>query len=164
MSLLSGVLGAVGGFITGGPAGAILGGISGYQGGPGGSPGTSIAIRPPNLPAIGAGGGYNIGIGGPGGINFGGNFGLNVGAGAGGAPVGGACPKGWHLNKHPLAASKKHGAVPARSICVRNRSMNPLNPRALRKALSREKRARKLLSRLHIFKAVRHTPPTRRKR
>lgn len=164
MSLLSGVLGAVGGFITGGPAGAILGGISGYQGGgPGASPGTAVAIRPPSLPSIGAGGGYNVGIGGPSGINFGGNFGLQLGGGTV-APTGGACPKGFHLNKHPLAASKKHGAVPARSMCVRNRSMNPLNPRALRRALGREKRARKFLSRLHIFKAVRHTAPTRRKR
>jgi len=82
----------------------------------------------------------------------------------GGAAVGASgAPRGYHLNKHPLAACKSHGAVPARSMYVRNRRMNPLNPRALRKALHREKSARKLMGKLHIFHAHRSIAPRRKK-
>lgn len=100
--------------------------------------------------------------------NIGGPFGISGGVtfpfGGGGAVVraaqgtpaasGGACPRGYHLNKHALGASRRHGALPARAICVRNRSMNPLNHRALTKALKREKRAKKILGRLHIMRSA----------
>jgi len=165
VSLLSTIAGAASGFLTGGPLGAVIGGIAGYQGGGApASPGTAVAIRAPQLPAVGAGGGYNVSIGGPGGIQLGGNLNFGLGGQAVAPGAAGACPRGYHLNKHALGATKKHGAVPARSMCVRNRSMNPLNPKALRKALSREKRARKLISRLHVFKPVRHAAAPRRKR
>jgi len=42
-----------------------------------------------------------------------------------GAGDSGACPRGFHLDKK------------SRSRCVRNRSMNPLNPRALKRSLRR---------------------------
>jgi hypothetical protein len=41
--------------------------------------------------------------------------------------------------------------------------MNPLNHRALSRSLKREKRARKILSRLHVFKPVHHRAPARKK-
>jgi hypothetical protein len=61
------------------------------------------------------------------------------------------CPRGYHLNKKPLAACKSHGAVKARSMCVRNRSMNPMNYRALTKSLKRIKRAGKIVRKIHAF-------------
>lgn len=58
----------------------------------------------------------------------------------------GMCPKGYHLNK----SDGKYG--PAGTYCVRNRSMNTTNPRALRRALRRaegfEKLARKTVNAL----------------
>lgn len=41
----------------------------------------------------------------------------------------GACPSGYHLNKHPLS-----DGTPARSVCVRNRSINYANGRAASRA------------------------------
>lgn len=163
MSLWSSITGAVGGLITGGPMGAIQGAIRGWGGGGGGAPA-------PVVPAGGgpfSGGSVGVTIGGPYGIT--GRIGVGQWGAGGGqtstpAASGGGCPRGYHLNKHALGASRSHGAVPARTICVRNRSMNPLNPRALRKALAREKRARKLLSKLHVFRPVRHAPAKGRKR
>lgn len=43
---------------------------------------------------------------------------------------GGACQPGFHLNK---------GGPNPGSYCVRNRSMNPANPKALRRAIRRER-------------------------
>jgi len=70
--------------------------------------------------------------------------------------AGGACPKGYHLNKNPLAASKRHGAVPARSICVRNRHMNPMNGRAVSRAARRIHRGEKLLRRIFSVQGKAH--------
>lgn len=88
------------------------------------------------------GGGYNMPfpVKGPGGVPL---PGFNPGG------VQTQCPKGYHLNKHALAASKKHKAVPAHSLCVRNRTINPLNHRALTRSLKRLKRAGKLVRKLH---------------
>lgn len=164
--------GAVGGFLTGGPAGAIAGGVVGGIRPPG-SPVQPMPVNLPqlpsgstpfNIPQIYAGGG-SISIGGQNGINLGGSLQLGGSGGPGATPTTtaavaaqGACPRGYHLNKHALSASRRHAALPARSICVRNRSMNPLNPRALRRALRREKSARHLISKLHVF----HHAPARR--
>lgn len=160
MSLTSILGGIAGGFLTGGPGGALLGGVGALVGG-GGRP------APPSPSGGGPFGPYGvtggITIGGPNGIGIGGRIAPTGYAPAGGAPAGGGAPKGYHLNKHPLPACKSHGAVPARSIYVRNRRMNPLNPRALRRALSREKSARKLLSKLHIFHHVRRAAPKRKR-
>lgn len=158
MSLLSTIGAGISGFLTGGPAGALVG-VAGAIAGGGG---TSVVARP-QLPVP-------LPTGTPFGGSGGGGFlqGMNQQANKwlqnqGIAPSAGSCPRGYHLNKHALAATRSHGAVPARSICVRNRSMNPLNPRALKKALSREKRARKLLSRLHVFKPVHRAAPRRKR-
>ncbi len=47
----------------------------------------------------------------------------------------GACGPGWHLNKQRSYAK----GVEAGGMCVRNRSMNPGNAKALRRAIRREK-------------------------
>ena len=131
---------AITNYATGGVGGLVRGLVGGGQ--PGGTPAS--------LPAGSIFGGISGTIGGPNGI------GIQLGGGRAGpggaraaAPTGGGCPRGYHLNKHALAASKSHGAVPARSICVRNRSVNPLNPKAMSRSLRRLKRARKLVQRLH---------------
>lgn len=151
MSLWSTIEGAAVGFFTGGPAGAIAGGLAGAFGG-GPSPTTPMAPRPTPIGfgPVTVGGGATIG---PTGVNVG--YGVNFGSpGTAVAKTGAGCPPGYHLNKHPLAPSKRHGAMPAHSMCVRNRHLNPLNPRALTHALKREKRARKLIGRLHVYKPV----------
>lgn len=149
MSMLSvigkGLRGAAGGLLAGGPGGAIAGfagGILGRTGGTtmpvpsfgGGGPGFHL----PNLPGVPT-------VYGPGGIPL-------PGFGGGGGKAT-SCPRGYHLNKHPLAPSKRHGAVPAHSMCVRNRSMNPMNYRALTRSLRRVKRAGKIVAKLHHFNA-----------
>lgn len=150
----------MGGFLTGGPIGAIAGGLKGV----------GVNLTPTQRPSAAPPSGSPFGIGG--GINIGGPYGITARGGTGawndpGSAVAasgmGGCPRGYHLNKHALSASRAHGAVAARSICVRNRHTNPLNPHALRRALAREKRARKLLSKLHVFKPVHHRAPTRKR-
>lgn len=54
----------------------------------------------------------------------------------GAVPGADGCPKGFHLNKSGYMT--RAGYVPPRAKCVRNRSMNPANSRALRRALRRE--------------------------
>lgn len=162
MSLLSGAIGALGGFITGGPVGAVIGGFAGagqtrlpapasiglpLGGMPLPTPGFLGGIfdkpqtMPFGLPTVGQVTGTNWG--------------------SPSLPAGG-CPRGYHPNKHALAASKRHGAVAARSMCVRNRHVNPLNPRALKRALRREKSAGKIIRRLHVFRPVHHTSSQKR--
>lgn len=158
MSLLGTLGGIASGFLTGGPAGAVAGGILGAFGG---SPKSPIGPPVPSGSPFGIGAGINVG--GPLGITVRGGTGAwNQAAGTTVAQQGAAL-RGYHLNKHPLAACKSHGAVPAHTIYVRNRRMNPLNPRALRKALAREKSARKIMGKLHIFKAHRSLAPRRKK-
>lgn len=150
MSLLSGLIGAVEGFAAGGPVGAVVGALGGGLFGGTATP-TAPHPTPTGFGPFTVGGGATIG---PTGVNVG----YGIGFGSPGTSVtkmtGGGCPPGFHLNKHALAPSKRHGAVPARSMCVRNRHLNPLNPRALTHALKREKRARKLIGRLHVYKPV----------
>lgn len=139
------------GFATGGPGGAI-GAIGSLFGGP-----------KPAAPTFGAP------VPGTGGIAIGGSIpglisgGIAVGYSGGGtvAPSGGACPRGYHLNKHALPASKRHAAVAARTICVRNRHMNPLNHRADARALRRLKRADKMTRKIHNLFHRRHAAPKR---
>lgn len=122
--------GAAAGFATGGIGGAITSFIGQRGAGGGGSPGPAtpgIFNMPFNVP-------------GPGGKFL---------PGFGGTQNATACPKGYHLNKHALAAGKRHGAQAAHTMCVRNRKINPLNARALTRSLRRLKRASKLVKKLH---------------
>jgi len=149
VSLLGGLIGGAVGFIGSGfnPAGAV----AGYQAGQ--SLTTKSPMAPAALPSVPGfgGGGFNMPfpVMGPGGIPLPGYNPQGV------TTTGGGCPKGYHLNRKPLAASKRHGAVPAGGMCVRNRHINPLNARAITRSLRRVKRARKLVSKLQSFGATR---------
>lgn len=150
MSLASVLGGVATGFATGGIGGAVLGGLGGLFGGPGGQP---------SGPGVGVSGGFQLPAGTPFGLGgVGGTFGYTLtGPGSTKPAAGGACPKGYHLNKHPLAPSKHHGAVAAHALCVRNRHMHALNDRAINRALRRVKRANKLVRKLHRFAGIRRT-------
>lgn len=83
-----------------------------------------------------------ISVGLPGGFSVSAPQGINTAA----FTEGGACPKGFRLNK--TGYFLQDGTfVPPGSKCVRIRSMNPLNPRALRKGLSRAERFEKFARR-----------------
>lgn len=78
-------------------------------------------------------------------------------------PGGNPCWPGYHLNKSRSYAT---GAEPG-SVCVKNRRMNPLNPKALRRAIRRQAGAITLMKRAlkgsgYTFK--RTGAPTRRRR
>lgn len=164
LGTLGGIAGGLAGFATGGIGGAIAGfkgGTSLFSGGGGSAPLPSLpTMAPQSTGGIFGGGGILPGVFGPGGTL---SHYLDPQGNIQGAS-GGQCPRGYHLNKHALSASKRHGALPARSICVRNRHLNPMNPRALSRALRREKRARKIVRRLHVFAPVRHQKLLPRKR
>jgi len=132
------------GFATGGPLGG-LGAIASLGGGP--KPGTAVTVAgiASRLPSP------FTGVVPPGGSSAINNiFGL-----APIAPNGaGGCPKGYHLNKHALPACKSHQAVPARSLCVRNRHANPANGRAIMRAIRRVKRGEKVFRK--VYSIVHH--------
>lgn len=148
MSLLGSIAGGLVGFATGGVGGAVAGWSQG---------GALTSPKPPGMPNIPmpgfGGGGINMPfqVGGPGGIPLPGYNPQGVSV----MPQGGGCPKGYHLNRKALSPSKRHGAVPAGGMCVRNRHINPLNARAITRSLRRVKRARKLVSKLQSFGAAR---------
>ena len=126
----------VAGFAVGGPAGAIAAGIGTKRPSPVASfPGVGMGFAPmmgrgmpikiPRLPGPKRGGAVPLPI--P----------IPVG---GGADNGACCPSGFHLAKDGSGR------------CVRNRSMNVCNPRALRRAIRREKGFGKLASRMGYTK------------
>ena len=126
----------VAGFAVGGPAGAIAAGIGGRRP----SPVTSFPGVGFGPAALGMGRGMPIRIPrlpGPkrGGVPL--PIPIPVG---GGAENGACCPSGFHLAKDGSGR------------CVRNRSMNVCNPRALRRAIRREKGFGKLASRMGYTK------------
>ncbi len=76
---------------------------------------------------------------------------VGVGLGAGGRAImgpGGMCPKGHHISK-----KGKHAGM-----CVKNRHMNPCNPRALRRASRRAHAFLRISSKL-----VRYYQPHKKK-
>lgn len=58
-------------------------------------------------------------------------------------PTSDGCPKGYHLNKTGYYTAS--GYIPPHSKCVRNRRMNVVNPKALRKSIRRGKGSIKIL-------------------
>jgi len=147
--LLGGAIGAVTGFAKGGFIGAGVGAVTGFAGGGGGGgPGTSVVPYQPPGGGGGIFGNQTMPFGLP-------TVGQVTGTGWGSPAPGGTCPKGYHLNRKPLAASKRHGVVAAGTMCVRNRHINPLNARAITRSLRRVKRARKLVAKLHSFAPAR---------
>lgn len=127
-----GILKTVGG-VVGGPIGGVLSGVGGII-----APTRAPVLRSQALPPIESVSGS---VGFPGGFGFGGSasFGPSRGSAAA-APmmVGGGmtCPSGYHPNKSDYFL--KDGSFVAKGTrCVRNRSRNPANPRALRRSISR---------------------------
>lgn len=167
--------GVAGGFATGGLAGGILGGIRAGTAALGGpktikqakaSNIVSIALQKPPLvmgsstggmfggsaparPALQAGSGFYAG---PGGVAVGQ---YNMGAAPAGAPQAGsaaiaACGlKGYHMNKTTYCTHS--GWVAKGTKCVRNRRRNPLNPRALSRAMSRVASAQRAVKAIQLF-------------
>ncbi len=126
----------VAGFAVGGPAGAIAAGIG------------SKTQRPASFPGVG------LGFGGaaiprlpmpmPGGLRIpripGRIAPIPIPIPLGGGENGACCPSGFHLAKDGSGR------------CVKNRSMNVANPKALRRAIRREKGFGKLASRVGYVK------------
>jgi len=121
------------GFATGGLPGAIAGYVGSRKGG--------AAAVPAAFPGVGFAPSYRPGMpGGPGGP--GATWPTNGQLAPPGAPMAanGCCPSGFHLAKDNSGK------------CVKNRSMNVANPRALRRAIRREKGFGKLASRVGYVK------------
>jgi hypothetical protein len=141
------IKGAVGGFISGGPFGAVKGAVTGGIAGAIGKTTSTIAtpsgVTPISLMLPPAPGGLAGSVGvkiGPVQVN-------PLAALPGGAPLvsaasGSQAPRGYHLNKQASPRGPKG------SYWVRNRSMNPLNPRALRRGLRRQQGAVALMRRV----------------
>jgi len=160
-SIFKGITGAVGGFLSGGPLGAITGAARGVGIVPSKpqifvsqspAPGTRITAgsMPPTLsrPGIGSG----VQIGGPSGLQIGSfPLGTNLPSSPSSGPLVGsqqaaACTvRGYHHNKSTYY-TKKYGVIQKGTVCVKNRRRNPLNPRALSRALARLESAKKATS------------------
>lgn len=150
--------GAVKGLVTGGPLGAITGGLGGLATSTGIIKTASVSRTAPITPVLrgaqqiplqttgrampGTGVQVQLPSVGSGGIDLGrfsaGSFGPMTGGGTPmvAGPNGQLCQvKGYHLNKSGYHTAQ--GYVPAGAKCVKNRRMNPLNPRAASRAMRR---------------------------
>ena len=65
------------------------------------------------------------------------------------------CPKGYHPNKSAYYTSA--GYHPKGSKCVKNRRRNPLNPRALGRAISRIDAGKKWQGKLREIETAKYT-------
>jgi hypothetical protein len=163
------IKGTIGGFLTGGPAGAILG-AAGSVAGAIARPSVKQAKAATMFPQISQTRPTLPGTGGFSGVNVGGPSGVTIGTvKPGGAttlaparptpllPSGSTAqyaPKqcgiaGYHYNKTTYHTAT--GTVPRGTKCVRNRKRNPLNPRALSRAMSRVASAQKAVRCLKLF-------------
>lgn len=144
--LFGGLIGGIGGFLRGGPTGAISGAVSGFRGQP-----RAAAPRALQLPASP----WHRGpMPGTGQVRAPGAIAAIQRALPGGATGMQGCPAGHRPNK--TAYFLKDGSfVDVGTRCVKIRRRNPLNPRALSRAIGRiesGKRAAKRLSRISIRK------------
>lgn len=145
-SLWKGIKGAATGLVTGGPLGAVTGAVKAIT--TPATPATRIVPAPP--PQIPVPSTYPGALPTPGVSGF---VARTLPGGATGYQAGGACPPGYHYNK-ALAAYERATAM-GKSVkmpnvvnsCVKNRRMNPLNPRALRRSVRRQKGAVTLMRR-----------------
>jgi hypothetical protein len=132
------------GLATGGPGGAISA-VTGSLTGGGGGGGFPVPTNVPALPTPGVKGTVQRFL--PGGQS---------------GYVSAAEPKGHHLNK--TAYFLKDGTfVPEGSRYVKNRRRNPLNPRALRHAVSRIDAGKIWQSKLHEISTAKYTAAGTRK-
>jgi hypothetical protein len=63
------------------------------------------------------------------------------------------CPAGYHLNKSGYW-TKRYGYIGPGTVCVKSRRRNPLNPRALSRAMSRLTGAQKAIKSIIRFESV----------
>lgn len=121
--------GGIKGLLTGGPLGAVSGAVSGAFG-------STTPAPPPRFtttPILQMPTERRTTSIGPGGMIYKREM-TEYGGGVTGLPGGGdGCPKGFHLNK----ANSPRG--PKGSYCVKNRRMNVTNPKALRRAIRRNR-------------------------
>lgn len=139
--------GAATGFLSGGPLGAIRGAVTSISGArtaqvggtkglvapiPGGSalPGTGVNVQLPSIGKEGVSMG-GIQIGRYGGMGTAPSMPVTMAAG----PNGKGCMSGHHINRSTYYTQR--GKVEAGTACVKNRHMNPLNPRAASRAMRR---------------------------
>lgn len=148
LSGLASIVGGVAtGFLSGGPLGAIRGGVgalatssSTQVGGlktglvtpiPQGSalPGTGVQVQLPSIGKQGVSmGGIQIG-------SFGAGASPSQAVLMAAGPNGKGCLSGHHINRSTYYTQR--GKVEAGTACVKNRHMNPLNPRAASRAMRR---------------------------
>ncbi len=157
------ILGGVTGFLSGGPLGALKGVISG-----GGSPAPTVLPRrpqsaPPGTGFVQAGTAVVRAPGLPAAIARalpGGRTGLEVAGAPAGMKI--ACHSGYHANKSDYWL--KDGSFVAKGTrCVRNRRRNPMNPRALSRAISRVDSGKALQGRLAEITTAKWTGAGKRK-
>lgn len=149
---LKGVARGVGGFLVGGPAGAAAAAL-----GPALAPKRQDPAPGIPFPFPGPGGiRVNPGAALPGGRPFI----QREGQYAGESKL--ACPSGYHPNKSDYFL--KDGTFIAKgSRCVRNRRRNPMNPRALDRAIGRMNSAKKLQNKLSEFSTGMYTASGKKK-
>jgi hypothetical protein len=168
-SVGKGLVGAAKGFVTGGPAGAVVGAATSLLPKP-----VSVAkmgathaliqsrSQTPGMfpPLQGTPGFSGVSVGGPGGLRIGtstpGTGTAMVPAGTAAAQAAAACRTGFHYNKSDYATKGPVGTFnlqwhEPRTVCVKNRRRNPLNPRALSRAMSRVKSAQRAVRCLQLF-------------
>lgn len=157
-----GILGGAAGLLTGGISGAATGAVSPFLGSRAKAR-LGLAAPPQQVPQAQRGG-FRVPAPGPGQIR--------VRPGAvlpGGRPFisreGGqqvpagmklACPGGFHPNKSSYFLSDGT-FIPEGSKCVKNRRRNPMNPRALDRAIGRLEGAKRLQSKLRGFSTPKYT-------
>lgn len=73
-----------------------------------------------------------------------------------------ACPSGFHPNKSSYFLSDGT-FVPEGSKCVKNRRRNPMNPRALDRAIGRLNSAKRVQNKLKSFSTDKYTASGTRK-
>lgn len=158
-----GILGGASGLLTGGVTGAVTGAVSPFLGT---RAKQQLGIMPTNGRQVPQAqqGGFRIPAPGPGQIR------IRPGAALpGGRPFisreGGevvpqgmklACPGGYHPNKSSYFLSDGT-FIPEGSKCVKNRRRNPMNPRALDRAIGRLEGAKRLQSKLRGFSTPKYT-------
>lgn len=142
------VLGAVKSTPIGAAAGAVLGGITGaaMPRPPAGITLTQAAASAPRLTPSAPSA--------PGAVPVPTMMGAVQRALPGGATGYGQCPPGYHLNKayarYLRAVEQGRNVKPPTivNMCVKHRSMNPLNPKAIRRAVRREQSMTKVMRRV----------------
>lgn len=176
--IVGAIRGGVGSLLSGGNplAGAVRGAVTGFKGpqqqqrtlpvqiGPTiGLPG-GFNLGPPiskNVPAVPAGGGTRIA-----GVRKGRAVAVPGQLYEEQTRVRGGCPSGYHPNRSSYYRQSPDGGVihiPKGTVCVKNRRRNPMNPRALRRAISRVEAGKRWQSKLSEITTGKYTAAGNRK-